>query len=375
MARGRHTHRRRAGAIIAIVVAVAGVVLLAFGGVAYAAYRYEKGHADRILPGVTIAGVDVGGMTRAEATRAVGSLVRNDLRGQLTVTVGQDHWTTTLAALGRQAAVKRAVGSAMRAGNTMGTFDRAWHRIRHEALGVDLPLDYRTTGAGVDSWVRRIARDVSVAPRDASIGLDGALTDVRFTHAKTGSKMAQRSAAAAVRTALAAGDDTVVLRTRVVQPKVTDSTLGRTIVVHVDRNELDLYDGFHVIRTWNVATAKPGFTTPVGDWTIYNKQVDPTWHNPAPDGWGAGEPLVVGPGPGNPMGPRALYITAPGLIRIHGTSDPASIGRYASHGCIRMQNADVTTLYPMVPVGTHVLVVGYRPASAGYWDTPPNKDS
>jgi L,D-transpeptidase ErfK/SrfK len=160
-----------------------------------------------------------------------------------------------------------------------------------------------------------------------------------------------------------------------VQPKVADDTLGRTIVVRVDRNELDLYDGFHVMRTWNVATAKPGFTTPVGDWTIYDKQVDPTWHNPAPDGWGAGEPLVVGPGPGNPMGPRALYITAPGLIRIHGTSDPASIGRYASHGCIRMQNDEVTALYPLVPVGTHVLVVGYRPASAGYWDTPPGKDS
>jgi len=375
MARGRHTHRRRVGAITAIVVAVAGVVLLAFGGVAYAAYRYEMGHADRILPGVTIDGVDVGGMTRAEATQKVGALVRNDLRGQLTVTVGEDHWTTTLAALGRQAAVKRAVESAMRAGSGMGTFDRAWHRIRHEDLGVDLPLDYRTTGDGVDRWVRRIARDVYVAPRDASIGLDGGLTDVRFTHARSGSEVAQGSAAAAVRTALAAGDDTVVLHTQGVRPKVTDGTLGRTIVVHVDRNELDLYDGFHVIHTWNVATAKPGFTTPVGDWTIYNKQVDPTWHNPAPDGWGAGEPLVVGPGPGNPMGPRALYITAPGLIRIHGTSDPASIGRYASHGCIRMQNADVTTLYPMVPVGTHVLVVGYRPASAGYWDTPPNKDS
>ena len=375
MARGRHTHRRRVGAITAIVVAVAGVVLLAFGGVAYAAYRYEMGHADRILPGVTIAGVDVGGMTRAEATQKVGALVRNDLRRQLTVTVDKDHWTTTLAALGRQAAVKRAVESAMRAGSGMGTFDRAWHRIRHEDLGVDLPLDYRTRGDGVDRWVRRIARDVYVAPRDASIGLDGGLTDVRFTHARSGSEVAQGSAAAAVRTALAAGDDTVVLHTQGVRPKVTDGTLGRTIVVHVDRNELDLYDGFHVIHTWNVATAKPGFTTPVGDWTIYNKQVDPTWHNPAPDGWGAGEPLVGGPGPGNPMGPRALYITAPGLIRIHGTSDPASIGRYASHGCIRMQNADVTTLYPMVAVGTHVVVVGYRPASAGYWDTPPTKDS
>ena len=92
MARGRHTHRRHVGAIATIVVAVAGVVLLVFGGVAYAAYRYEMGHADRILPGVTIAGVDVGGMTRAEATQKVGALVRDDLRGQLTVTVGEDHW-------------------------------------------------------------------------------------------------------------------------------------------------------------------------------------------------------------------------------------------------------------------------------------------
>jgi lipoprotein-anchoring transpeptidase ErfK/SrfK len=130
-----------------------------------------------------------------------------------------------------------------------------------------------------------------------------------------------------------------------------------------------------VTHTYDVATAKPGFTTPNGDWTIYDKQVDPTWHNPAPDGWGAGEPLVVGPGPGNPMGPRAFYLTAPGLIRIHGTSDDASIGRYASHGCIRMHNTDVVALYPMVPVGTHVLVVGHRPAGAAYWDTPPGKDT
>ena len=375
MARGRHTHGRRVGAIVAIVAAVAGVVMLVFGGIAFAAYRYEKGHADRILPGVQIAGVDVGGMTRAEASRAVRSLVRSDLQAQLTVTIGEDHWTTTLGALGRRAAVKRAVNGALHAGNGMGTFDRAWHRIRDEALGVDLPLDYRTSGDGVHAWVAVIARDVYVQPRDASIGLDGRATGVTMTHAVPGLELSQRSATTAVRTALAAGHDTVVLRTRSVLPKVTDDTLGRTIVVRVDRNQLDLYDGFHVIHSWDVATAKPGFTTPVGDWSIYDKQVDPTWHNPAPDGWGAGEPLEVGPGPGNPMGPRALYITAPGLIRIHGTSDPASIGRYASHGCIRMQNEDVTALYPMVPVGTHVLVVGYRPASAGYWDTPPNKDS
>jgi hypothetical protein len=375
MARGRHSRRRRTGAIIAIVAVASGVVLLAFGGVAYAAYRYDRTHADKILPGVNIAGVDVGGMTRADASRAVREAAGAQLQTQFTVTIGNDHWTTTLGALGRRAAISDALDGAFSAADDLGTFSRAWHRLRDESIGIDVPLDYRTSGAGVADWVGRIARDVAVAPRNASIGIAADASDVVMVHAKSGTKLAEASAITAIRRALDRGQDGIELHAHDVQPKVTDRTLGRTIVVRLDRNELDLYDGFHVIRSWDVATAKPGFTTPNGDWTIYDKQVDPTWHNPAPDGWGAGEPLVVGPGPGNPMGPRALYITAPGLIRIHGTSDDASIGRYASHGCIRMHNDDIVTLYPMVPVGTHVLVVGQRPAGAAYWDTPPGKDT
>jgi lipoprotein-anchoring transpeptidase ErfK/SrfK len=375
MARGRHTRRRRTGAIALIVAIAIGVMVLVFGGVAFAAYRYEMSHADRILPGVRIAGVDVGGMTRADATRAVRAAVGTQLEQQITVTVGSDHWTTTLGALGRRAAISDAVDGAFSAAHDLTTLSRAWHRLRDSSVGVDVPLDYRTAGAGVDHWVAQIADDVEVAPRNASIGIASDASGIVMIHAKPGEKLAQAAAATAVRRALDQEQASVRLHMRDVAPKVTDDKLGRTIVVHLDRNVLDLYDGFHVIRSYDVATAKPGFTTPNGDWTIYDEQVDPTWHNPAPDGWGAGEPLVVGPGPGNPMGPRAFYLTAPGLIRIHGTSDDASIGRYASHGCIRMHNTDVVALYPLVPVGTHVLVVGHRPADASYWDTPPGKDT
>ena len=77
--------------------------------------------------------------------------------------------------------------------------------------------------------------------------------------------------------------------------------------------------------------------------------------NPAPTGWGAGEPATIPPGPGNPLGTRALYLNAPG-IRIHGTYDTASVGTYASHGCIRMTISDSEDLYPRVPVGTTVLI-------------------
>ena len=142
-----------------------------------------------------------------------------------------------------------------------------------------------------------------------------------MVHAQPGAKLDAAAAKVAIQAALAHGRAHVALRTAPVQPNVTDDSLGHTIVVRLNENRLYLYDGFQVVRSWTVATAKPGFTTPTGVWRIYDKKVDPTWYNPAVNGWGSGEPAVIPGGPGNPMGPRAIYITAPGLIRIHGTSE------------------------------------------------------
>lgn len=66
-------------------------------------------------------------------------------------------------------------------------------------------------------------------------------------------------------------------------------------------------------------------------------------------------PAVVKPGPANPLGTRAIYL-ADGLLRIHGTNDPASIGTNASSGCFRMFREDVEELYEMVQPGTRVIV-------------------
>lgn len=63
-------------------------------------------------------------------------------------------------------------------------------------------------------------------------------------------------------------------------------------------------------------------------------------------------------GPGNPLGARALYLYRNGrdtLYRIHGTSQPSSIGRSTTSGCIRMFDADVIQLYDLVPVGARVV--------------------
>ncbi|MDS9467156.1 L,D-transpeptidase [Paracoccus sp. MBLB3053] len=65
-------------------------------------------------------------------------------------------------------------------------------------------------------------------------------------------------------------------------------------------------------------------------------------------------------GPTNPLGARALYLyDANGndtSIRIHGTTEPGSIGRAVSNGCLRMRNEAVMDLYEQVPVGTPVYV-------------------
>jgi len=65
-------------------------------------------------------------------------------------------------------------------------------------------------------------------------------------------------------------------------------------------------------------------------------------------------------GPGNPLGARALYLYQNGIdtyFRIHGTTQPSSIGRSVSNGCIRMINDHVVDLYSRVPVGTIVTVL------------------
>jgi lipoprotein-anchoring transpeptidase ErfK/SrfK len=77
---------------------------------------------------------------------------------------------------------------------------------------------------------------------------------------------------------------------------------------------------------------------------------DPTWYGPR---------QVVAPGARNPLGTRWIGLSKQGY-GIHGTNQPGSIGRAASHGCIRMRKADVEELFEMVSVGDIVELRGER---------------
>ena len=353
MARGRHT-KRLAGGVLPVLLIVLTVLVALGGGVTYAAYRYDRGAADRILPGVTIDGVDVGRMTRPEAIAAVRAVTTERLDATLTVQAGGTSWTATSKDLGVRADVAAAVDEALAISRSMSMLDRVYHRLSDEPVRRAVTVGYRYGEGRVRSFVEGIAADVAVAPRNATVSLSG--TELRFQHAKQGralkTEVAQERILGALR---AAPTSSLRLATKPVAPKIGDDEVGTTIVIDKASNELFLYDDFRLDRTYQVATAIAPYETPSGTWTIINKAMNPTWTNPAPDTWGADMPLSIPPGPGNPLGTRALYLNAPG-IRIHGTYDSGSIGTHASHGCIRMNIDDVEEIYPLVPIGAKVLV-------------------
>ena len=350
--RGRHVQRGLFGRTwLVVLLIVAGVLLLAGGGSAYAAYHYDQSTQHTLLPGTKISGVDVGGMTRQEAIEAVRSKVDASLTSGLKISSADKEWQVTPEELGVQANIARSVHQVMQATKSLPWWERVYHRIADKPVHASSQIKYDYDQTRVDDFVHEIANEVEQQPIDAGLALvDG---EVVRQKPKPGQELKAPFGASRLLDALEHQKSSVTLPVKKVQPDSKDA--GTTIVVRLSQNRLDLYSGFKIEKTYPVATAMPGFTTPVGTWSIVNKVENPTWVNPAPTGWGAGEPASIGPGPGNPLGTRALYLNAPG-IRIHGTYDTGSIGTYASHGCIRMTISDSEDLYPRVPVGATVLI-------------------
>ena len=204
--------------------------------------------------------------------------------------------------------------------------------------------------------VQDLAEEVERPARDAELDWSSGRLDI--VEERRGRSLDTAAAQKRIIEAIRGGADRVELDTDTRQPAVTADDHEHVLLLHLDRRELQLYRHGEVVREWPVAVGQPGNPTPTGVFTVGAKRVEPTWTNPAPEGWGAGLPEVVGPGPDNPMGPRALNWHRDGrdtLIRFHGTNEPASIGQAASRGCVRMFNDDVIELHDLVPAGTTII--------------------
>lgn len=120
-----------------------------------------------------------------------------------------------------------------------------------------------------------------------------------------------------------------------------------SILVDKSQNILILKTGEEVFKTYVVSTGKNN-CSPVGTFKIVNKLPNPTWFK-------AGAVVASG-SPENILGTRWMGFDLPGY-GIHGTTEPQSLGKQVTQGCVRMQNNEVEELYTIIPVGTEVVIV------------------
>lgn len=105
-------------------------------------------------------------------------------------------------------------------------------------------------------------------------------------------------------------------------------------------------------KVYDIAVGKGSTPSPTGSFHIVVRVVDPTYYH---------EGKVIAPGPRNPLGTRWMGVGYKGY-GIHGTNAPKSIGKAASHGCIRMAKRDLEELFAVVKVGDEVEIRGDRDA-------------
>ena len=135
----------------------------------------------------------------------------------------------------------------------------------------------------------------------------------------------------------------------------------RRIVVSIPDRKLAVLEGDRVLRIFETAVGAPKSPSPTGIFQIVNSIADPTWYTKG---------KIVPPGKCNPLGTRWLGLSRKGY-GIHGTNRPDSIGRNASHGCIRMRNREVEELFKIVAVGDQVELYDERtPEIARLFGTP-----
>ncbi len=124
----------------------------------------------------------------------------------------------------------------------------------------------------------------------------------------------------------------------------------RRIVVSLEDRKLALIENGEVLRVYPVAVGKSSTPSPTGTFAIVNRLTTPTYYRKG---------VVIEPGPLNPLGTRWIGLSQKGY-GIHGTNEPRSIGKAASHGCIRMSRADLEDLFTRIKVGDAVEIVGER---------------
>jgi len=333
------------------------VLLLALIGGAVAAFAYDSSRNDLIAEGVTIAGVDVGGMKTGGARRLVRRELQKPLERPIAVKRGKQRFTLSAHDAGVKADVGGMVDEALQKSRDGSIFSRVARDITggEEDAQVSARVTYSTEA--VEQLVKRIEGKLNRPARDAEVDFPS----LEKVKAQKGRRV--RTAVLQQRIAQALTvpgvERTVRAPVRIIKPKVTQAQLADKypVVLVVDRYNfrLRLYKDLNLQKEYTIAVGALGFDTPAGLYHIQNKAVDPAWHVPNSDWAGdlAGT-IVPGGTAENPLKARWLGIFDG--AGIHGTDQTYSLGSAASHGCVRMAIPDVIELYDQVPIGAPIYI-------------------
>jgi L,D-transpeptidase ErfK/SrfK len=146
--------------------------------------------------------------------------------------------------------------------------------------------------------------------------------------------------------------------------RIVPTKLENGIVINVAERVLYWFADGRLVDSFPVGVGRADWETPPGRFTILSRRRKPTWHVPPTiqaEMRERGEPVrsKVPPGPDNPLGEYWLQLSAAGY-GIHGTNAPTSVGRYTTHGCMRLRPEHIERLFHEAPNGTPVWVV-YEP--------------
>jgi lipoprotein-anchoring transpeptidase ErfK/SrfK len=328
-------------------------------GGSIALYSYDQGRDDLIAKGVTVAGIDVGGMRKAEATRLVQHQLADPLDRPIVVTAAGKRFRLKAERAEVTTDVGGMVAEAVAASREGNLIQRGWRNLTGGTVHKAVKLKMSYNDRAVRSLVRHIARRINRPAKDASIAPSaGGLQTVA---SKEGLALQGNALRERIRKALVTpgAPRRLVAHTRIVQPAVTSDNLADRypwyIIINRPSFQLTVYDHLQKKKTYPVAVGQVGLETPAGLYHVQNKAVNPAWHVPN-SAWAgdlAGK-VIAGDDPENPIKARWLGIFDG--AGIHGTDELSSLGSAASHGCIRMAIPDVIEVYDEVPVGAPVFI-------------------
>jgi lipoprotein-anchoring transpeptidase ErfK/SrfK len=340
---------------IAVVLLIMVMLVAAVG-----AYAWDSARSDQIAEGVTIGGVDVGGMTEDEALDAVDEALVDPLRRHVTATHDGVKYRISPEKLEVRSDVDGMVERALAESREGGLPSRVWRYATGGEVDVAISPQISYSGEALSEFIATVAGEVNQPAVDASI--EASATSLNAVAGQDGIAVDEDGLRAKLESAVQSPSKRhVSIPVQTVEPEVTKEELAARyptfLTVNRSTFELTLWKDLEPSKTYTVAIGAQGFDTPAGTYNIQNKAVDPAWNVPDSD-WAGDLAGTVVPGgvPENPL--KARWMGIFDGAGIHGTDDVGSLGTAASHGCVRMSVPDVIELYDQVPVGTPIYIGG-----------------